>query len=228
MRVREAKAAARQWVLDPGRRTPGFLGAHFAGSVTGLADDAEFPATSDLDVKVVLEDPGVAPRPGKFVYRGVLLEVGHVPRDRLRSPEAVLGNYHLAGAFRTPSVILDPTGALAALQDAVSREYARRSWVRTRCEHATDGVRKTARSLDEAAPLHDQVTSCVFAAGVTTHVLLVAGLKNPTVRRRYVAVRDLLAAYGRLDFHEPLLALLAQFAASRLGAEVSAACWHGA
>ncbi|MBI3971586.1 MAG: hypothetical protein HY332_09890 [Chloroflexi bacterium] len=44
--------------------------------------------------------------------------------------------------------------------------------------------------------------------GVTTYVLLAAGLKNPTVRKRYVAARELLAEYGRLDFHEPFLALL--------------------
>ena len=103
---------------------------------------------------------------------------------------------------------MDPTGALTALQAAVSREYAQRRWVRKRCEHAASGVLNYARSLDEAEPLHDQVTSCVFAAGVTTHVLLVVGLKNPTVRQRYVAARELLAEYGRLDFHEPLLALL--------------------
>jgi len=193
MLVSEAKAAARQWVLERGRQTPGVVGAYFAGSVNWLADDAEFPATSDLDVKLVVDDPGAAPRPGKFVYRGVLLEVSHVPRDALRSPEVVLGSYHLAGGFRTPSIILDPTGALTALQEAVSREYAQRRWVRARCEQAASGVRDRARSLDEAAPLHDQVTSCVFAAGVTIHVLLVAGLRNPTVRRRYAAVRELLA-----------------------------------
>jgi hypothetical protein len=37
---------------------------------------------------------------------------------------------------------------------------------------------------------------------------LVAGLKNPTVRTRYVAVQKLLAEYARLDIHEELLALL--------------------
>ena len=208
MLVREAKAAARQWVLEQGRQTPGFVGAHFAGSVNWLADGAEFPDTSDLDVRLVLDDPGAAPRPGKLVYGGVLLEVSHVPRDTLRSPEAVLSDYHLAGGFRSRSIILDPTGILTVLEEAVSREYAQRRWVRTRCEHAASRVRTWARSLDEAAPLHDQVTLCVFAAGVTTHVLLVAGLKNPTVRRRYAAARELLAEYGRLDFHEPLLALL--------------------
>jgi len=62
--------------------------------------------------------------------------------------------------------------------------------------------------LDEAAPFHDQVTAWLFGTGVTTHVLLVAGLKNPTVRTRYVAVRELLAEYGQLPFSTALLELL--------------------
>jgi hypothetical protein len=62
--------------------------------------------------------------------------------------------------------------------------------------------------VNESAPFHDQVTAWLFATGVTTHVLLVAGLKNPTVRKRYLAVRELLAEYGHLDFYETLLELL--------------------
>lgn len=52
------------------------------------------------------------------------------------------------------------------------------------------------------------MTVCLFAAGVTIHVLLVAGLQNPAVRRRYAAVRELLAEDSRLDFHKQLLRLL--------------------
>jgi hypothetical protein len=222
MLVREAKAVARQWVLKHGRQTPGFVGAYFAGSVNWLADDAQLPATSDLDVHLALEGvegEGSVPKLGKFVYREVLLEVSSIAREALRSPEAVLGSPHLAGAFRTRSVIVDPTGGLTALQEVVSREYADRHWVRTRCERAASGVRDRARSLDEAAPLHDQATTAVFAAGVTTHMLLAAGLKNPTVRKRYVAVRAVLAEYGRLDFHEPLLGLLGGAALDRARVE---------
>ncbi len=62
--------------------------------------------------------------------------------------------------------------------------------------------------MDETAPFPDQAIGWLFPTGVTTHVLLVAGLKNPTVRQRYVAVRELLADYGHLDFHETLLELL--------------------
>ncbi|HEX3744696.1 MAG TPA: hypothetical protein VHW09_12225 [Bryobacteraceae bacterium] len=48
----------------------------------------------------------------------------------------------------------------------------------------------------------------LFAAAIATHILLVAGLRNPTVRTRYEAVRELLTAYGLSDFHETLLELL--------------------
>lgn len=48
----------------------------------------------------------------------------------------------------------------------------------------------------------------LFPTGVTTHVLLTAGLGNPTVRLRYLAVGTLLADYGLAGFTEELLALL--------------------
>ncbi|HET7095074.1 MAG TPA: hypothetical protein VFI22_16400, partial [Thermomicrobiales bacterium] len=54
----------------------------------------------------------------------------------------------------------------------------------------------------------ERVTAGLFAAGVTTHILLVAGLRNPTVRRRYLTTRELLTGCGRLDAYAPLLDLL--------------------
>ena len=62
--------------------------------------------------------------------------------------------------------------------------------------------------MDPSEPFHRQVTPWLFGTGVLTHVLLVAGLRNPTVRTRYVAARDLLAAHGRGASHETLLASL--------------------
>jgi hypothetical protein len=206
--VGQAKEAARRWVAEEGSKVPGFLGAYHAGSVNWLDDESALSATSDVDVNVVLADGHPPGKRGKFVYRDVLLEVSYLARERLRSPELVLGDYHLAGGLRTPSVILDPSGELTALQAAVARGYAERERVRRRCEQARDKVLAYLDSLNASAPLHDQVIAWLFAAGITTHVLLVAGLKNPTVRRRYAAVRDLLAEYGRLAFHESLLELL--------------------
>jgi hypothetical protein len=59
--------------------------------------------------------------------------------------------------------------------------------------------------MEQSPPFHDAVTVWAFATGVMTHVLLVAGLKNPTVRLRYIAVRDLLVEYGLEGFYETLL-----------------------
>jgi hypothetical protein len=208
MRVGEAKETARSWVLDEGRKLPGFWGAFFHGSVNQLPEEAVLPDTSDVDVMVVLSGELPEQKLGKFRNRGVLLEVSYLPATEVASAEQVLSAYQLAGSFRVPSVILDPTGQLAALHQTVAREFARLPWVRRRCEHARGNILKFLEGVRAERPLHDQVSACFFAAGVTTHVLLVAGLRNPTVRRRYEAVRELLAEYGHLDFHETLLELL--------------------
>jgi hypothetical protein len=208
MILRDAKEIARQWVAGASQTTPGFLGAFFHGSSNWLADDTELPASSDLDVMIVLDDKDPPVKPGKFIHRDMMLEVSYLSADQIRSADAILGDYRLAGSFHTASVIADPSGRLTALQATVARDYAKRHWVRTRCEHARDNVLHYLRSVDSAVSLHQQATGWLFGAGVTTHVLLVAGLKNPTVRKRYLAARDLLEEYNRLDFHERLLELL--------------------
>jgi hypothetical protein len=208
MIVKEAKAAARRWVIEEASKIPGFYGAFYAGSTQWLPDEAVFPATSDVDIWIVLAGPNPPDKLGKFSYRDVVLEVSYLSKDQLQSADLILGDYHLAGAFRRPNLILDPSGQLAHLQAAVSKDFAKRQWVYKRCEHARNKVLAHLQASNETEPFHDQVTAWLFSAGVTTHVLLVAGLKNPTVRQRYVAVRELLAEYRRLDFHLTLLEML--------------------
>lgn len=219
MLVKHAKAIAQQWVMEEAGHTPGFRGAFYHGSTNWLADDATLPATSDVDVMVVLDDPTPPNKLGKFIFRDVMLEVSYLPLDQLQSPELILSNSHMAGSFRTASIIVDPSGRLTPLQAAVSKDYAKRRWVYKRCEHARDKILNNLRGLHESAPFHDQILPWLFATGVTTHVLLVAGLKNPTVRRRYVAVQELLAAYKHLNFYPTLLELLGCAQMSRLRVE---------
>src|SRR5580704_8766565 len=162
---------------------------------------------------VVLTDPNQGSRrgklrSGKFRYHEVLLEASYLTNDQHRSSDLVLSDYHLAPSFRTASILLDPSGHLTALRAIVSRDYAKRQWVRRRCANARDRVLGHLRSIQEGIPLHDLVIACLFGAGITSHVLLVAGLRNPTVRARYVAVRELLADYGDVEFYETLLELL--------------------
>jgi hypothetical protein len=186
---------------------PGFAGAFFHGSINWLPEDAVIPPTSDLDVMVVLDAAAPPDKPGKFRYRDVLLEVSYAPRAQFRSSAHILGQYHLAGSFRAASVIADPGGWLRELQQAVARDYAKRRWVRRRCGHARDKI-LTGFTLGNDDLFPNQVTAWLFPTGITTHLLLTAGLRNPTVRTRYLAARELLTEYGELDLYDALVRLL--------------------
>lgn len=187
---------------------PGFYGAFFHGSVNWLADEDPLPSGSDVDVMIVLEGPVPPGKPGKLFYQGVIIEASYLPAEQIRSKDQVLGISHLAGAFRTDSLIADPSGHLRKIWVGASKDYARREWVARRCEHAMNKARSNLKGLNPVLPFHDQVMTWLFGNGVTTHVLLVAGLQNPTVRKRYLAVRELLAQYCRLDFYDTLLSML--------------------
>lgn len=202
-----AKAAAVRWVAREAAGTPGFAGAFFHGSIVGMADEAILAATSDLDVMVVRDGPAPGVKPGKIVEDDVVLDVTELPWAEIRSAEQVLGQYHLAGSFRYPSVIADPGGRLVPLQREVAAGFSERRWVRRRCADAVERIERNLRGVAAAETFPDKVTSWLFGAGVTTHVLLVAGLRNPTVRKRYVAVRDLLVEHHRAEEYETLLHL---------------------
>ncbi|MFG3526899.1 hypothetical protein ACGF8B_09140 [Streptomyces sp. NPDC047917] len=219
MRVGTARSAAVQWVAEHARPEAGFRGAYFSGSTVGLPDDAELSPFSDVDVVVVTAAPGPPAGPGKFRFRGALLEVSHLPWEELAPVDVVLSSYHLAGSFRRDTVIDDPTGRLRGLRADVSRRFAERRWVRRRCQDAERRIETRLAAFDASAPFHEQVTSWLFPTGVTTHVLLVAALRNPTVRLRYPAAREVLDTYGQAHLYPELLELLgcARLPAARTG-----------
>jgi hypothetical protein len=202
-----ARSVAREWVEETGQSLSGFQGAFLHGSIIDLPDDAPVAPTSDVDMMVVVDDVDAVVKPGKFRYRGVLLEASLITGEQVATPERVLGEYNLAGSFRRPGILADPTGRLTAVQAVVEERFARQRWVEVRCAQAMEKVR-SGFPLRDGDPFHDQVIAWLFPAGVLTHVVLVAALANPTVRKRYAAVRAVLAEYGRLDVYEPLLELL--------------------
>lgn len=198
-----AREVAAAWAEAEGARTPGFAGAFLHGSINWLPDKAALPASSDLDVMVVLAGDEPAQKPGKFRYQGVLLEVSYLPLVEVANADQILGNAHLAGSFHRPSVLADPTGYLAALHQEVARHYAEEAWVYRRCADVAAKIRQPFPP--PGAPFPNQVNAWLFPAGLATHLLLVAGLRNPTVRQRYGAVRELLVDQGRLDVYAGLL-----------------------
>jgi len=112
MFVQHAKAAARHWVIEEASSLTGFHGAYFAGSANWLPVEAPLPAWSDLDINIVFTGPNAPSQRRKIVYKSVLLEATALPLEQFQSPDLILGDYHLAGESRTPSIILGPSGQL--------------------------------------------------------------------------------------------------------------------
>ncbi|SCL72842.1 hypothetical protein GA0070606_6321 [Micromonospora citrea] len=206
MRAGAARAVAAAWVRRYAARTPGVEGALLSGSVLGMAADAVLPPWSDVDVLVVRAEP--AEKLGKFRWGGVLLEVSFVTWEELGSAEDVLGSWVFAGCLRGDGVLADPTGRLAGLRARVSAEFADRVWVRRRLAGLRARVEAGLRGLPVSGPLHEQVTAWLFPTSLTAVLPLVAGLVEPTVRRRYVVAREVLAAYGMADRYAEMLGLL--------------------
>jgi hypothetical protein len=205
MLIGEARSLAREWVSAEARDVTGFQGAFLTGSAIWRSDSEELPPTSDVDMMLVLGGPLPPVKLGKVRYRGAVLDVTYLAAEQVRSPDDVLGSYYLASSFVRPSILLDPTGRLRALSEIVSKEYARRRWITRRCEHGWSNAARHFSSLSAAVPWHDQVIIWLFGTAASTIVLLAAGLRNPTVRTRYLAVRQLLAEYELLYQYEALL-----------------------
>ena len=201
--ARTARDIAAHWVHAAGVHAPGCVGAFLHGSINWLPDDALVPATSDVDVMLVLAGDAPQRKPGKLRHRGVLLEISCLPLAEIADAETVLGNAHLAGSLQAPSVLADPTGHLRALHREVAHHYADEYWLLRRCADVEAKMRRQVPAPDD--PFRDQVNAWLFPTGLTTHLLLVAGLRNPTVRLRYLAVRELLREHGRTDVYAGLL-----------------------
>jgi hypothetical protein len=208
MRVDYARNVAREWVMQHGSKVDGFLGAYFAGSTAEMHDATELSKSSDIDIMVVISIDEAPLKLGKFIYNCVMLEATYISWNQISSVEKVLVSHHLANSLRIDTIITDPTGCIHKLQSEVSRHFSERDWVRRRCENVLNNIENSLRRYSASAPYHEQVTAWLFPTGITTHVLLLAALHNPTVRRRYFAVREVLLQYGHSDFYQKLLALL--------------------
>ncbi|HXE64009.1 MAG TPA: hypothetical protein VN519_10745 [Bryobacteraceae bacterium] len=191
---------ARLCMAGEAAGVPGFCAAYTAGSTNWMPDDAALLPGSDVDVMVVVAGGDLAGTRRKFMRDGVLFEVSYLSQDLFEPPERVLSDYHLAPSLQTAKVVVDPEGRLDRARDVLRRGYEDPRWIRARCEMARAKVLAVLGSESE--------TGCLFAAGITAHILLVAGRRNPTVRGRYGAVRALLADHGFGEFHETLLELL--------------------
>ncbi len=204
MIIDEARAVAAAWVARHAAPDPGFRGAFLTGSATALSGRAALPSTSDVDITVVVADQRDPTAAGKRLFNGVLLDVSYRAESALADPAQVAASFVYAPSFRGGHVLADPTGRLARLEAAIAPGFASEAATRRRTDDVRRRIRARLGALDFAASWADLVMRWTFPTSLTAVVALVAALRPPTVRLRYLRAREVLAP----PEHERLLATL--------------------
>lgn len=203
MRIDEARLQAARWVREHSAG-PGVVGAVFSGSTLGAAPEAELGADSDVDV--ILVTAGDAPaKLGPVDVDGLRLDVSFLSASETRDHDAVARSFFLAPSFAQDAIIVDDDDHLRAVHEHVRRVFADPAVVRDRYADVLHRMDGRLAAVERAGSWPERLLLWLFAASLPTQVLLVAGLRNPTVRLRYRAVRTLLDDRGLADHYPELL-----------------------
>ena len=210
MNAGDARSIAERWVAEEASRTPGeVLGAFTWGSINWMAAVEPFPASSDVDVVVVV--PSVDPerhRVRKRAYGGIVVEPFYLPREGFLSPERLLADCAVAPNLVDGTVLLDPEGLLRSVRAAITPELARRHWVRLRCRDRRDQALSLIAAFEASDSLAHVNAVTSNAVMAMAQMALIADLRNPTVKKALVKAHDVLASYGLAEEHRALLRLL--------------------
>lgn len=207
--VAEVAAIVREWVALHASRLPNFAGAYLWGGITALPPGAPFPLYRDVDVVVVLTE-GAQEENQELLYRGVMLEVIAKNLADHQDAEAVLANPSHGPNMAATEILADPTGILAPLQRAVAADFARRRWVRARCEAERRTAEEQLAAMGKVAnPVLTQepLWPLWLLLNALSGLLAVARLRRPTTRRTLALLGELLDEQGRPDLREAALAL---------------------
>lgn len=206
MRIDEARLQATRWVRQHSAG-PEVVGAVFSGSTLGAEPEAELAAESDVDV--ILVTAGDAPaKLGPVDTDGLRLDVSFLSRSEIWDADAVARSFFLAPSFAQDAIIVDDDGHLRAVHEHVRRVFADPPVVRDRYADVLHRMDDRLAAVEQVGSWPERLLLWLFAASLPTQVLLVAGLRSPTVRLRYRAVRTLLDDRGLADHYPGLLAQL--------------------
>lgn len=206
MRIDEARTRAADWVSFQAMGTE-VTGAFFSGSSLDARPLDELSPDSDIDLVLVVTGE-VPEKRGKVNVDGLALDVSYLARDAVADPARVARTFYLAPSFRTNAIVLDRDGQLGRVADHVRRVFADPPVLRDRCADVLERMDARLAAVAQARSWAERLLLWVFAASLPTQVLLVAGLRNPTVRLRYRATRELLADRGLAERYPELLAHL--------------------
>ncbi|MBN1867041.1 hypothetical protein JW916_07080 [Candidatus Sumerlaeota bacterium] len=218
MKVREAKQAACKWIEENAASYPGYKGAIIAGSANAMDPEAEWPATSDVDLWLMVENPKATPRQKKILFEGVIVEAVPTRLAHFDDPEEVLGDPYKAHHFAVNNILSDPTGILSDVQKAVGPKFAEPKWVLERLRGANGSARHKLTKVAED-PQVGRMMDFVLGIRNTAAQCPLAKLRSPTFRKCLVVAREILNSMGREDLYDELLDVLGTRHFSRSDAE---------
>ena len=218
--VDEARAVVAGWVRAQVAADPAFRGAFLTGSATDLPGAAPLPRSSDVDLTVLVAASSTAAvgrqisgaaagptaaaapgrRSGKRLVEGVPVDVSYLEERTVADPAWVATSFVYAPSFRGGQVLADPTGHLGRLEAAIAPSFAAPAAVRARTADVHRRIRARLTALDPDAPWAELVLQWLFPTSLTAVARLVAALRMPTVRQRYLRARAVTppAEYERL------------------------------
>jgi hypothetical protein len=219
MKVFQAKQMVRAWIEANRGQWPGLHAAHLVGGITSMPDHAPYPFNKDVDLHLVFDEGSPVLRAeGPFMnvlevaYGGLAIEAGVKSVAEYRSADVVLCNPEIAHHLMVDSLLYDPSGLLRGLREGVRRDYPRRRWVLARIDHERHGLDGALALRPMAAARYGasgELNMLGYATTFITAVLCVATLKAPRMgSRMLLRIRQILAAYDRLDLYDELLAIL--------------------
>lgn len=195
MNVREALESAKNITASFAGEHKSICAAYIIGSAADSNTEDLFPLNSDIDIMLVSSVPP-GKKPGKIAADGLVVELSLIDRQILLKPESILGSYHVAHGLRKNTVIFDNDGALSAAQNFVEAHFFEKKWVAARRDDALNKSQMGFEGFNFNAPYYDRMMSLAFSSGIICHAVLAADMKNPTVRKRFVAAKEVLAAHG--------------------------------
>lgn len=199
--VGDARAIASTWISES--NLPCFA-AFIGGSTAYAAADSIFDPMSDIDCYLVTDNDPPEGKIGKITVDGALLDVSWIAWSQL---EHGRNNAVLASLLHFGHIVYDD-GRLRELRASIGESFTATDAIEARLNNMRSKIRTGLTSDSSGLPAPEQVMNWLFPATLATHIPLIQACVPLTVRKRFVAARqvmsppvyeDLLALYG---FHD--------------------------
>ncbi len=225
MKVSTAKAVAGEWVKNRISELPNVTHAFLQGSVMIKDEDENLPATSDVDIRIVVDQdvpPMFTTLTGPFAQKyykidGVILDTTYMTLENLNKQIAAFPGELIAVDFYKSNAIYDSDGTLDRLYQRTRITYRDIAWVRQRCKSGEKSaqswfIQAANSNINEygwnVKRILDFSWLYLGAAPAVSQIPCVADLRGMTFRTCLVKSRNTLTKYGFDDLYDGILNIL--------------------